>query len=140
MNVIERNVRLNRAFWQDRRVPWVARVIFILALSYCVWPFDLIPDSTPYIGFADDVCISLIGFFVARLLIPFEVIYACRHGKAPPRNTFARELAESNDKIFNVLMILLLIVILGLSIEAYRMGWPAALQHMRAMFYVLTFD
>lgn len=48
-----------------RPVPYRAIVLMILALSYLVMPFDLIPDFIPFFGQLDDILIC--GWLLVRL-------------------------------------------------------------------------
>lgn len=58
----------------DKRVPWLARGVVLVALIYTVGPIDLIPDTIPIVGFADDIAVVLAALFIARMLTPDEII------------------------------------------------------------------
>jgi Protein of unknown function (DUF1232) len=39
---------------RDRRVPLWRKLVGVAAVAYLIWPFDLIPDFIPFIGWLDD--------------------------------------------------------------------------------------
>lgn len=41
----------------DPETPLVAKLLITAALGYLVWPWDLIPDPTPWVGFTDDLAV-----------------------------------------------------------------------------------
>lgn len=51
--------RLIRAYAQGRyrRIPWTSLIAAAGAVSYFVWPFDVIPDFLLFIGFVDDLAV-----------------------------------------------------------------------------------
>lgn len=77
-----------RAYWPhiralffallDRRTPWKARLVALAVLFYAVWPFDLIPDFIPWIGWLDDLIIVPLGLWLAYRLIPDHIIADAR--------------------------------------------------------------
>jgi uncharacterized membrane protein YkvA (DUF1232 family) len=50
-------LRLVTRLARDRRVPRSARVRLWLLLEYLALPFDLVPDSIPVLGYADDAIV-----------------------------------------------------------------------------------
>ena len=42
-------------YLKDARVPLWRKLVGVGALFYLVWPFDLIPDYIPILGWLDDV-------------------------------------------------------------------------------------
>lgn len=69
-----RNAYLMVLVARDRRVPWAARGIAVGSAGYVFFPFNLIPDYVPVLGFIDDLGVIWLGLFVARLLVPKEVM------------------------------------------------------------------
>ena len=58
--------------------PWTAKAILIAVLLYAANPIDLIPDFIPFFGMLDDILIITVGLWLARRLIPDEVMRECR--------------------------------------------------------------
>ena len=63
---------------RDARAPFAARALALLALLYVVWPFDLIPDVIPVLGWLDDLAIGPLLMWAASRMIPAEVMQAAR--------------------------------------------------------------
>lgn len=55
---------------RDKRTPWYAKAIVILALAYIISPIDLIPDFIPVIGLLDEVILIPIVYSVVMKLVP----------------------------------------------------------------------
>jgi len=68
----------------DRRVPWLARGALSVSLLYLIGPVDLIPNSIPVFGYADQVGILWLGYVIARRLMPAELLL-----EYPPRTSNA---------------------------------------------------
>jgi uncharacterized membrane protein YkvA (DUF1232 family) len=62
----------------DRRAPWRARLVAIFVIAYALWPFDLVPDAIPVLGWLDDLVIVPAGLWLAFGLIPDEVLEDAR--------------------------------------------------------------
>ncbi len=58
--------------------PWTAKAILIAVLLYAANPIDLIPDFIPFFGMLDDIVIIAAGLWLARRLIPDEIMAECR--------------------------------------------------------------
>jgi uncharacterized membrane protein YkvA (DUF1232 family) len=58
--------------------PWTAKAILIGVLFYAASPIDLIPDFIPFFGMLDDLLIIAAGLWLARRIIPEEVMEECR--------------------------------------------------------------
>jgi uncharacterized membrane protein YkvA (DUF1232 family) len=56
----------------DRTAPRFPRFVALLALLYAIFPFDLIPDVVPIVGWIDDVGL-------ASIAVAFVVSAAARH-------------------------------------------------------------
>ncbi len=63
---------------KDPRAPFVARGLALLALIYVVWPFDLVPDVIPLLGWLDDLTIGPLLLWAAAKVIPGEVMASAR--------------------------------------------------------------
>ncbi|MEP7084214.1 MAG: DUF1232 domain-containing protein [Betaproteobacteria bacterium] len=63
---------------RDSRAPFAARGLALLALLYVVWPFDLVPDVIPVLGWLDDLTIGPLLLWAAAKLIPGEVMASAR--------------------------------------------------------------
>ena len=68
-------------------VPWVSRILILLAFLYLICPIDLIPDFIPVVGFADDVVIVGGLLMLALLLMP-------RRKKEKIADTLARKAGD----------------------------------------------
>jgi uncharacterized membrane protein YkvA (DUF1232 family) len=58
--------------------PWLAKLLFGLAVGYLLLPFDLIPDFIPVLGQLDDMVIIPLLIYFALKLTPDSVIASCR--------------------------------------------------------------
>ncbi|MCE9612736.1 MAG: DUF1232 domain-containing protein [Lentisphaerae bacterium] len=89
MHVIERARSIARRFSQELefyrlvlkhpRTPCASRWFLGAAIAYAVSPIDLIPDVIPVIGHLDDVVILPVLIWLARRLLPQDVIAECRN-------------------------------------------------------------
>jgi len=62
----------------DKRAPLTARAFAILALVYVVWPFDVVPDVIPVLGWLDDLVLGPLLMWLASRFIPDDVMQAAR--------------------------------------------------------------
>lgn len=62
----------------DSRAPLPARALAILALVYVVWPFDVIPDVIPVLGWLDDLVAGPLLMWAAARFIPADVMQTAR--------------------------------------------------------------
>ncbi len=58
--------------------PWLAKAVLIGVLLYAASPIDLIPDFIPLFGMLDDILVIVAGLWLARRMIPPEVMAECR--------------------------------------------------------------
>lgn len=65
--------QIYRASWNDRRTPFAAKALPIVALLYLLSPLDIIPDVIPVLGQMDDVAILITLLLWAFRLIPQDV-------------------------------------------------------------------
>ncbi len=79
-----REVRFWRTVMAHPRTPRSARWLLRLAFAYAVSPIDLIPDWIPLIGHLDDALIVPGLIFVARRIIPADVVAECRRRADAP--------------------------------------------------------
>ena len=65
------------ALWiagRDPRVPLAAKWIAAAVAAYALSPIDLIPDFIPVLGLLDDLLLVPAGIWLARRLIPPELM------------------------------------------------------------------
>lgn len=63
---------------KDKRTPWPAKIIAGAAIAYLLSPIDLLPDFIPLVGQLDDLLIVPLGLFLARRMIPAQVLAEAR--------------------------------------------------------------
>lgn len=73
----------------DNKVSPVIKGIIVLALGYFIFPLDLIPDATPFIGYLDDLAIVL------------EVFNRIQHIITPQHRKKAADAAKHYQKTKN---------------------------------------
>jgi uncharacterized membrane protein YkvA (DUF1232 family) len=54
-----------RNFLKDSSVAKWRKALLVGAVAYAIWPFDLIPDTIPVLGWMDDV--GLLSFAIAMV-------------------------------------------------------------------------
>ena len=106
------------ALWlasSDPRVPWLARVIILIAVAYAISPIDLIPDFIPVLGYLDDLLILPLAIYLAIRLIPDPVWQQYK-------NQAAAQIENSNlaTKATLVIVLIWLIVLTLLGIWLYQ--------------------
>ncbi|MBU1107777.1 MAG: DUF1232 domain-containing protein [Candidatus Riflebacteria bacterium] len=57
---------------KNEETPLSAKVLLIAAVAYFLWPFDLIPDFIPIIGYLDDLIIVPLLIWLAFRQIEAE--------------------------------------------------------------------
>jgi len=101
---IWQEIRVYQLVRQHPRTPKLAKVLIGLAIGYALSPIDLIPDFIPVIGHLDDALIVPALIFIARRLIPDDVIAECRgEAKGPhfhPRSEADPPLPNSRGNRF----------------------------------------
>ena len=63
-------------FWRlltDRRVPLSAKLVLPGMALYLIFPFDLIPDVIPVLGYLDDLLVIILGLWLFLRLAPRAV-------------------------------------------------------------------
>jgi uncharacterized membrane protein YkvA (DUF1232 family) len=63
---------------RDPRTPWPVKLLAAGVVAYALSPLDLIPDPIPVLGQLDDLALVPLGLWVARRLIPPEIMADCR--------------------------------------------------------------
>ncbi|MFK8985048.1 YkvA family protein [Acinetobacter seifertii] len=95
------------------QMPWLPKVIAVVAVAYAFSPIDLIPDFIPILGFVDDAIILPILIWLALRFTPEQVIFDAEQQ--------ANEWLEEHEKApRNYLVAVLIILIwITLAIMAY---------------------
>lgn len=94
-------------------MPWLPKIIAVVAVAYAFSPIDLIPDFIPILGFVDDVLILPILIWLAVRFTPKQVILEAEQQ--------AEEWLDEHEKRpKNYLVAVLIILIwLTLAVMAY---------------------
>lgn len=67
-------VRLAWRLFRDPRVPlWPKIVVPTVALAYVIFPLDILPDLTPFVGQLDDLTLLALGLQAFISLCPRDV-------------------------------------------------------------------
>lgn len=95
------------------QMPWLPKVITVVAVAYAFSPIDLIPDFIPILGFVDDAIILPILIWLALRFTPEQVIFDAEQQ--------ANEWLEEHEKApRNYLVAVLIILIwITLAVMAY---------------------
>ena len=75
---IRRELRVYRLITRDSRTPRGPKILLWMAVAYAVWPFGLVPDLIPIVGYVDDIIIVPILVVMAMKNVPRQVILDCR--------------------------------------------------------------
>jgi uncharacterized membrane protein YkvA (DUF1232 family) len=57
----------------DRQTPWYAKTLLIAGAVYILYPFDLVTDLIPWLGWLDDLTVGALLLTLALYLVPPEV-------------------------------------------------------------------
>jgi uncharacterized membrane protein YkvA (DUF1232 family) len=76
---IKQELAVYRLISKHPDTPWMAKLLFWLAVGYLLLPFDLIPDFIPILGQLDDAVIIPLLIYLALKLTPNAVIEYCRN-------------------------------------------------------------
>jgi uncharacterized membrane protein YkvA (DUF1232 family) len=68
-----RRIRFYRLLLFDRQTPWYVKLILAIGLVYILYPFDLITDMIPILGWVDDLTIGSLLMGLAIRLVPAAV-------------------------------------------------------------------
>lgn len=80
---LKRDLSVYQMALRDPRTPRLAKILLGFAVTYALFPVDLIPDFLPVIGHIDDALIIPMVIRLALRMIPDEVIDDCRLRIAP---------------------------------------------------------
>lgn len=95
------------------QMPWLPKVIAVVAVAYAFSPIDLIPDFIPILGFVDDAIILPILIWLVLRFTPEQVIFDAEQQ--------ANEWLDEHEKApRNYLVAVLIILIwITLAVMAY---------------------
>lgn len=57
---------------RDPHAPRAAKAVALFAIAYVLFPYDLVPDWRPLVGFLDDLAIVVLCLWLIARLIPAE--------------------------------------------------------------------
>jgi uncharacterized membrane protein YkvA (DUF1232 family) len=57
----------------DRQTPWYAKTLVVTGVVYIFYPFDLVTDLIPWLGWLDDLTVGSLLLTLAVNLVPSEV-------------------------------------------------------------------
>jgi uncharacterized membrane protein YkvA (DUF1232 family) len=83
---LKRDLGVYQMALRDPRTPRLAKALLGFAVTYALFPVDLIPDFLPLIGHIDDAVVIPMVIRLALKMIPEEVIDDCRL-QLTPRTT-----------------------------------------------------
>ena len=69
-------LRQIRYYWLvlfDRQTPWYVKLLLVIGMIYIIYPFDLITDLVPVLGWVDDLTIGSLLVGLAIRLVPVQV-------------------------------------------------------------------
>lgn len=111
-----------------------------IALSYIVWPFDLIPDSIPVWGYLDDLLVVILGFLFIKMFVPQELLAEHADDKSCQKNQRAELLngfSEIKTVIFTVGLLFLFFAVIY---KASTIHWPEAANYMMSIAKLIAYD
>jgi len=88
--------------YKDKRTPYTAKIISLIALALAFSPIDLIPDFVPVLGYLDDIIIIPVLIYFAFKLIP-EVIIA-------ENKILAEQLKSNKHPVFRITGIIIAVL------------------------------
>ena len=68
-----RQIRYYRLVLFDRQTPWYVKLLLVIGSIYILYPFDLITDRIPILGWVDDLTIGSLLVGLAIRLVPVQV-------------------------------------------------------------------
>ncbi len=71
---LKSELKFYRLILEDPRTPKSAKLLLGIAISYALFPFDLIPDFIPVIGYLDDIVIVGGLAMLAMKIVPKEIL------------------------------------------------------------------
>jgi uncharacterized membrane protein YkvA (DUF1232 family) len=101
---------------RDPRVPWPAKAVAALTVTYALSPIDLIPDFIPVLGYLDDLVIVPLGIALAIRLVPPAIL-------AEHRAEAARRFAQGGPRSRLGAILVVLVWVLAI-VWLARVLWP----------------
>jgi len=93
---------------RDPRTPWYAKALVLGVIAYAFSPIDLVPDFIPLLGYLDDLVLIPMGIWLARRMVPDEVMIDARQ-QAASRLVEDKSLGQWGT----IIIIFIWVVVLG---------------------------
>ncbi len=90
------------------QMPWLPKIIAVVAVAYAFSPIDLIPDFIPILGFIDDAVILPILIWLAVRFTPQQVIFDAEQQ--------AKEWLDEHEKRPKNYLVAVLIILIWLTL------------------------
>ena len=101
-NLLKQSMYALYLAYRHKNVPFLAKLVAIVTVSYALSPIDLIPDFIPILGLLDDLIVLPLGIALAIKLIPKDIWIEC---KTNSRNETLKTLPRSNKAAIVVILI-----------------------------------
>jgi uncharacterized membrane protein YkvA (DUF1232 family) len=101
-NLLKQSMNALYLAYRHKNVPFLAKLVAIVTVSYALSPIDLIPDFIPILGLLDDLIVLPLGIALAIKLIPKDIWIEC---KTNAKNETLKTLPRSNKAAIVVILI-----------------------------------
>ena len=96
--------------YRDPRTPWYAKAFTAVVVGYAFSPIDLVPDFIPVLGYLDDLLLVPVGIWLARKMIPPDVLVECRE-RAAEEQTLGKPISRVAGAIVVAIWLIVLAMV-----------------------------